>query len=64
VKTIGVLRPASGPRIVISGAAAGTGAAIAQAFLCVDANLCIREVDPVAIGRANADKLRLHSWPH
>jgi NAD(P)-dependent dehydrogenase (short-subunit alcohol dehydrogenase family) len=60
VKTIDLLRPAPGLRVLISGAAAGIGAAIAQAFLDVDADVYICDVDPVAIGRAKADKPRLH----
>jgi NAD(P)-dependent dehydrogenase (short-subunit alcohol dehydrogenase family) len=60
VKTIDLLRPAPGLRVLISGAAAGIGAAIAQAFLDVDADVYICDVDSVAIGRAKADKPRLH----
>jgi NAD(P)-dependent dehydrogenase (short-subunit alcohol dehydrogenase family) len=60
VKTIDLLRPAPGLRVLISGAAAGIGAAIAQAFLDVDANVYICDVDPLAIDRAKTDKPRLH----
>jgi NAD(P)-dependent dehydrogenase (short-subunit alcohol dehydrogenase family) len=60
MKTVDLLRPAAGLRVLISGAATGIGAAIAQAFLDVDADVYICDVDPVAIDRAKTDKPRLH----
>jgi NAD(P)-dependent dehydrogenase (short-subunit alcohol dehydrogenase family) len=60
MKTIDLLRPAPGLRVLISGAAAGIGAAIAQAFLDVEANVYICDVDPNAIDQAKSDRPLLH----
>lgn len=61
MKTIDLLRPAPGLRVLISGAAAGIGAAIAQAFLDVGANVYICDVDPAAIDRAKTAHPQLHA---
>ncbi|CAD6523783.1 SDR family oxidoreductase [Paraburkholderia metrosideri] len=60
MKTIDLLRPTPGLRVLISGAAAGIGAAIAQAFLDVGANVYICDVDPAAIDRAKTAHPQLH----
>src|SRR5471032_162023 len=60
MKTIDLLRPTPGLRVLISGAAAGIGAAIAQAFLDVGANVYICDVDPAAIDRAKIAHPQLH----
>lgn len=61
MKTIDLLRPTPGLRVLISGAAAGIGAAIAQAFLDVGANVYICDVDPAAIDRAQTAHPQLHT---
>ncbi|PRY06891.1 SDR family oxidoreductase [Paraburkholderia sp. BL25I1N1] len=61
MKTIDLLRPAAGLRVLISGAAAGIGAAIAQAFLDVGANVYICDVDSAAIDRAKTAHPQLHA---
>jgi NAD(P)-dependent dehydrogenase (short-subunit alcohol dehydrogenase family) len=61
MKTIDLLRPTPGLRVLISGAAAGIGAAIAQAFLDVGANVYICDVDPAAIDRAKTAHPQLHA---
>ena len=61
MKTIDLLRPTPGLRVLISGAAAGIGAAIAQAFLDVGANVYICDVDPAAIDRARTAHPQLHA---
>ena len=60
MNTFELLKPRAGLRVFISGAAAGIGAAIADAFLEVDANVYICDVDPAAIERAKARNPKLH----
>ncbi|NML31893.1 SDR family oxidoreductase [Paraburkholderia antibiotica] len=60
MKTIDLLKPTPGLRVLISGAAAGIGAAIAQAFLDVGANVYVCDVDPAAIDKAKSANPRLH----
>ncbi|WP_345815775.1 SDR family oxidoreductase [Paraburkholderia sp. PREW-6R] len=61
MKTVDLLKPAPGLRVLISGAAAGIGAAIAQAFLDVDAAVYVCDVDPLAIDKVKAAHPRLHA---
>ncbi|MGF6773550.1 NAD(P)-dependent dehydrogenase (short-subunit alcohol dehydrogenase family) [Paraburkholderia sp. GAS199] len=61
MKTVDLLKPAPGLRVLISGAAAGIGAAIAQAFLDVDAAVYICDVDPAAVDKATTADPRLHA---
>jgi NAD(P)-dependent dehydrogenase (short-subunit alcohol dehydrogenase family) len=61
MKTIDLLKPAPGLRVLISGAASGIGAAIAQAFLEVDAHVYICDVDAAAVDKARADNPQLHA---
>jgi NAD(P)-dependent dehydrogenase (short-subunit alcohol dehydrogenase family) len=61
MNTIDLLKPAPGLRVLISGAAAGIGAAIAQAFLEVGAHVYICDVDPVAVDKAASRHPRLHT---
>jgi NAD(P)-dependent dehydrogenase (short-subunit alcohol dehydrogenase family) len=60
MNTFELLKPKAGLRVFISGAAAGIGAAIAEAFLEVDANVYICDVDPSAIEKAKARNPKLH----
>lgn len=60
MNTIDLLRPTPGLRVLISGAAAGIGAAIAQAFLEVGALVYVCDVDPVAIDKAKSQNPQLH----
>jgi NAD(P)-dependent dehydrogenase (short-subunit alcohol dehydrogenase family) len=60
MKTIDLLTPVPGLRVLISGAAAGIGAAIAQAFLDVGANVYVCDVDPAAVDKAKTANPRLH----
>jgi NAD(P)-dependent dehydrogenase (short-subunit alcohol dehydrogenase family) len=55
------LKPRPGLRVLISGAASGIGAAIAEAFLEADANVYICDVDRSAIERAKERNPALHA---
>ncbi|QYD68327.1 SDR family oxidoreductase [Paraburkholderia edwinii] len=55
------LKPRPGLRVLISGAASGIGAAIAEAFLEADANVYICDVDRSAIERAKERHPALHA---
>lgn len=61
MNTFELLKPPPGLRVLISGAAAGIGAAIADAFLQVDAQVYICDVDPSAVEKAQARSARLHA---
>jgi NAD(P)-dependent dehydrogenase (short-subunit alcohol dehydrogenase family) len=61
MNTFELLKPRPGLRVFVSGAAAGIGAAIADAFLQVDANVYICDVDESAIEKAKARNPRLHA---
>jgi NAD(P)-dependent dehydrogenase (short-subunit alcohol dehydrogenase family) len=56
---IDLLKPRPGLRVLVSGGAAGIGAAIAEAFLQVDATVYVCDVDPCAIDRAKTLHPRL-----
>jgi NAD(P)-dependent dehydrogenase (short-subunit alcohol dehydrogenase family) len=61
MNTFELLKPEPGLRVFISGAAAGIGAAMAEAFLQVDANVYICDVDAPAVDKATARSPRLHA---
>lgn len=61
MNTFELLKPRPGLRVLISGAASGIGAAIAEAFLEADARVYICDVDPVAIDIAKQRHPRLHT---
>lgn len=61
MNTFELLKPQAGLRVFISGAAAGIGAAIAHAFLQVDANVYICDVDASAVEQAKQRHPRLHA---
>lgn len=54
MNTIDLLKPRPGLRVLVSGGAAGIGAAIAEAFLQADAAVYICDVDASAIDKAKA----------
>lgn len=56
---IALLKPEPGLRVLVSGAAAGIGAAIADAFLEANAKVYVCDVDAHAIDRAKAQNPRL-----
>ncbi|SDV50753.1 SDR family oxidoreductase [Chitinasiproducens palmae] len=51
MNTYELLKPEPGLRVLITGAASGIGAALAQAFLQTQADVCICDVDPAAVAR-------------
>ena len=61
MNTFELLKPIPGLRVFISGAAAGIGAAIADAFLQVDSNVYICDVDESAVEKAKARSPGLHA---
>lgn len=61
MNTIDLLKPAPGLRVLVSGAATGIGAAIAQAFLEVDAHVYICDIDQAAINKMKAEQPQLHA---
>lgn len=61
MNTYELLKPVPGLRVFISGAASGIGAAIADAFLQVQARVHICDVDPAAVERAQARHPDLHA---
>ncbi|KAF1045418.1 SDR family oxidoreductase [Xylophilus sp.] len=56
-----LLKPQAGLRVLVSGGAAGIGAAIADAFLQVDAEVYICDVDPSAVDEAKRRHPPLHA---
>ncbi|WP_144138271.1 SDR family oxidoreductase [Paraburkholderia sp. BCC1884] len=60
MNTFELLKPRTGLRVFISGAAAGIGAAIADAFLEVGASVYICDVDQSALDKAKERSPRLH----
>ncbi|RFU47065.1 SDR family oxidoreductase [Paraburkholderia sp. DHOC27] len=61
MNTFDLLKPRPGLRVFVSGAAAGIGAAIAEAFLQADATVYVCDVDPAAVAKAKAKHPRLHA---
>jgi NAD(P)-dependent dehydrogenase (short-subunit alcohol dehydrogenase family) len=61
MKTFELLKPQPGLRVLISGAAAGIGAAIADAFTEADAHVYICDVDASALDEAKARNPKLHA---
>lgn len=60
MNTFDLLKPRPGLRVLVSGAATGIGAAIAEAFLQAEATVYICDVDAAAIDKAKAQHPRLH----
>lgn len=54
MSTLDLLKPRPGLRVLVTGAGAGIGAAIADAFLQADAKVYVCDVDPSAIENAKA----------
>lgn len=61
MNAIDLLKPQPGLRVLVSGAATGIGAAIAEAFLQVDARVYICDIDVSAVDKAKARNPRLHA---
>jgi NAD(P)-dependent dehydrogenase (short-subunit alcohol dehydrogenase family) len=61
MNTFELLKPKAGLRVFISGGATGIGAAIAQAFLQVHANVYICDVDRSAVEKAKQHNPTLHT---
>jgi NAD(P)-dependent dehydrogenase (short-subunit alcohol dehydrogenase family) len=59
--TFELLKPRPGLRVLISGAAAGIGAAMAEAFVQADAHVYICDVDRAAVENAKERHPNLHS---
>ncbi len=56
-----MLKPRAGLRVLVTGAAGGIGAAIADAFLSAGARVYVCDVDPAAVERARARHPNLHA---
>lgn len=61
MKTVELLKPQPGLRVLISGGAAGIGAAIAEAFLQADAHVYVCDVDGNAIERMRCKNPAVHA---
>lgn len=61
MNTFELLKPRPGLRVLISGAATGIGAAMADAFVQVDAHVYICDVDGAAVQRAKDRNPKLHA---
>ncbi|WP_027798098.1 SDR family oxidoreductase [Paraburkholderia dilworthii] len=61
MNTFELLKPRAGLRVLISGAASGIGAAIADAFLQTDAHVYVCDVDPAAIEKVKQRSPKLHT---
>ena len=61
MNTLDLLKPVPGLRVLISGAASGIGAAMADAFLHAQAQVFVCDVDPAAVERAKAEQPALHA---
>ncbi|WP_042263344.1 SDR family oxidoreductase [Paraburkholderia heleia] len=61
MNTFELLKPRAGLRVLISGAASGIGAAIADAFVQTDAHVYVCDVDPAAIESARQRSPKLHA---
>jgi NAD(P)-dependent dehydrogenase (short-subunit alcohol dehydrogenase family) len=61
MNTFDLLKPRAGLRVLVSGGAAGIGAAIADAFLQADATVYICDIDPAAVARERERHPRLHA---
>jgi NAD(P)-dependent dehydrogenase (short-subunit alcohol dehydrogenase family) len=61
MKTLDLLKPRAGLRVVISGAASGIGAAVAEAFLEAGAAVYICDVDPAAVEAMKHKHPRIHA---
>lgn len=61
MNTFELLKPRSGLRVLISGAATGIGAAIADAFVQVDAQVYICDVNEQAVEKARQRNPKLHA---
>ncbi|PRE10907.1 3-oxoacyl-[acyl-carrier-protein] reductase [Burkholderia multivorans] len=61
MSTLDLLKPTPGLRVLVTGAAAGIGAAIASAFLEAGAKVYVCDVDPAAVGQAKSRHPSLHA---
>jgi NAD(P)-dependent dehydrogenase (short-subunit alcohol dehydrogenase family) len=61
MSTLDLLKPRPGLRVLVTGAAAGIGAAIANAFLEAQASVYVCDVDPAAVEQARSRHPALHA---
>jgi NAD(P)-dependent dehydrogenase (short-subunit alcohol dehydrogenase family) len=61
MNALDLLKPQPGLRVLVSGAATGIGAAIAEAFLQADARVYICDIDSAAVEKAKVRNSRLHA---
>src|SRR4051795_2234773 len=61
MSTFDLLKPSPGLKVLVTGGAAGIGAAIAKAFNEVGANVYVCDIDPVAVHAIGSENSGIHA---
>src|SRR3954447_10366983 len=61
MSTFDLLKPSPGLKVLVTGGAAGIGAAIAKAFNEVGANVYVCDIDPVAVDAIRSENSGIHA---